>query len=385
MQSIAIITTCIEQWGGSEELWGRSIPGLQTAGIGVTVYKERIDRRHPRWAALAGSGVRLAELKTSQLNFLLRKTIRRLFGRYWSEGLQLRDRFVRRLREDRPALVVIAQGINFDGLDFAHACLDERIPYVIICQKAVEFFWPQPDQRPWMTEAYKGALTCFFVSRHNLRLTEEQFGARLDNAELIGNPVDRSGGLLPYPPVNGSYRLACVGRLFVLDKGQDILIRLLDRPKWRERPLQLSFVGSGVDREGLEAMSRLLGLTSIAFTGQVENMRDLWRDFHALVLPSRGEGLPLAVLEAMTAGRVVITTTAGGSQEVIEEGVTGFIGEPSIESFDQALERAWQRRADWETIGMEASKDLDRRLPREPAEKHFAEALIALLHGSKGQ
>jgi glycosyltransferase involved in cell wall biosynthesis len=380
MQTIAIITKCIDPWGGSEELWSRSIPTLQVAGYGITVYKDRIDRQHPRWRQLAETGVRLRELQTPKWQYLLLKVVRGLQGKRWFGEELLRWKFVRKLRNDRPELVVIAQGINFDGLDYAQDCLAEKIPYVIICQKAVEFFWPQPEQRPGMIKAYRHALKCFFVSRQNLVLTEEQFGLRIENAEVIFNPVERGKGLLPYPAVKGKYRIACIGRLFLLDKGQDILIRLMNRPKWRERPIEVTFIGSGVDREGLEAMTRLLGLGNITFSGQVEKAVEVWKDYHALALPSRSEGLPLVVLEAMMAGRVVITTTAGGSQEVIRDGVTGFIGEAGIESFDQALDRAWQRREEWEAIGKAASEALERLLPAEPPEVFFARTLIKLIN-----
>ena len=380
MPTIAIITTCLEDWGGSEELWARSIPALQAAGIGVVVYKDRINREHLRWTGLVKAGVGLRELHTPAWQFAARKVLLRLRGKYWYKGNQLRAAFTRQLQADRPALVVIAQGINFDGLDYAQECLAAGVPYVIICQKAVDFYWPQPDQRPGMIKAFLHAQRCFFVSRHNRELTEEQFGIRLSNTQLIYNPVDRSDGPVPYPGGNSVYRLACIGRLFVLDKGQDILIRLLSRPKWRERPVELVFVGSGVDREGLEAMASLHGLGNIHFAGQRNDMRQLWQEFHALVLPSRSEGLPLVVLEAMAAGRVVITTTAGGSQEVLEDGVTGFIGESGAESFDQALERAWQRRGEWESMGVAACKDLQNRLPGTPAEIDFAQTLIALVH-----
>ncbi|GGB04149.1 glycosyltransferase family 4 protein [Puia dinghuensis] len=380
MPTIAIITTCKEDWGGSEELWARSIPTLQAGGIGVIVYKDRINREHPRWTGLVKAGVRLKELRTPTWQFAVRKVLLRLRGKYWYKGNELRSAFTRQLRADRPSLVVIAQGINFDGLDYAQDCLAAGVPYVIICQKAVDFYWPQLDHRPGMIKAFLHAQRCFFVSRHNQQLTEEQFGIRLSNTQLIYNPVDRSDGPIPYPGGNSVYRLACIGRLFVLDKGQDILIRLLSRPKWRERPIELVFVGSGDDREGLEAMARLHGLENIHFAGQRNDMRQLWQEFHALVLPSRSEGLPLVVLEAMAAGRVVITTTAGGSQEMIEDGITGFIGESGAESFDQALERAWQRRGEWQAMGAAACNHLHNRLPDRPAEIDFAQTLIALVH-----
>jgi glycosyltransferase involved in cell wall biosynthesis len=380
MHTIAIISTCIEEWGGSEELWARSIPIVQASGLGVVVYKDRINRQHPRWAALARSGVGLWDLQTPKWQFFARKALLRMRKRYWYESSELRRAFTRRLVADRPVLVVIAQGINFDGLNYAQDCIAAGVPYVIICQKAVEFYWPQPDQRPGMIKALIEARKCFFVSRHNQLLTEEQFGVRLNNARLIFNPVNLGAGPVPYPADCAVYRLACIGRLFVIDKGQDILIRLLARPKWRERRVELTFVGSGVDREGLEAMTRLYGLDNVHFVGQLADVRDCWRGFHALALPSRSEGLPLVVLEAMAAGRVVITTTAGGSQEVIADGVTGFIGDTGTDSFDEALERAWQRRGEWEAIGMAAFNDLPNRLPSSPAEVEFAKTLISIVH-----
>lgn len=380
MPTIAIISTCIEEWGGSEELWGRSIPLLQAGGMNVVVYKDRINRQHPRWSAMAASGVGLHELRTQTWQFIARKAWLRSRGRYWYPSSELRRKFIRQLQADRPALVVIAQGINFDGLNYAQDCISVGIPFVVICQKAVDFYWPQPDERPGMTRALTQAKRCFFVSRHNQELTEEQFGIRLDNAQLIFNPVDLKSGAVPYPADRDVYRLACIGRLFVLDKGQDILIRLLARPKWRERPVELTFIGSGADREGLEAMARMYGLTNVHFSGQLADVRESWREFHALALPSRSEGLPLVVLEAMAAGRVVITTTAGGSKEIIEDGGTGFIGDTGTESFDEALERAWQRRDEWEAIGLAACKDLPRRLPGTPAEAEFAKTLISIVH-----
>jgi glycosyltransferase involved in cell wall biosynthesis len=381
MHTIAIISTCIEEWGGSEELWGRSIPILQAAGCKITVYKDRINRQHPRWAALAQSGVGLFDLAGAKWKFFARKVLFRMQQRYWYESSELRRAFTRRISVDRPALVVIAQGINFDGLNYAQDCIAAGVPYVIICQKAVDFFWPQPDQRPGMIRALTQARRIFFVSRHNQELTEEQFGTRLTNGQLIFNPVDRGGGPVPYPIDVSIYKLACIGRLFLLDKGQDILIRLLARPKWRSRPVELTFIGSGADREGLQAMARLYGLSNVHFAGQLTDVRDNWRNFHALALPSRSEGLPLVVLEAMAAGRVVITTTAGGSREVISDGVTGFIGDSGTESFDEALERAWQRRGEWEEMGLAAFRDLPNRIPAEPAEAEFAQSLISIIHG----
>jgi hypothetical protein len=84
---------------------------------------------------------------------------------------------------------------------------------------------------------FAGATRCFFVSKHNLRLTEEQIGATLTNAEVVRNPYLVPAAVrLPWPGggENESLRLACVARLYLRDKGQDILLRVLAREKWQE-------------------------------------------------------------------------------------------------------------------------------------------------------
>ena len=59
------------------------------------------------------------------------------------------------------------------------------------------------------------ALHCFFVSRHNLRLTEEQFGIRLEHASVVRNPF--KVGWEPsrdWPGTDLGLRFACVGRFY---------------------------------------------------------------------------------------------------------------------------------------------------------------------------
>jgi glycosyltransferase involved in cell wall biosynthesis len=61
----------------------------------------------------------------------------------------------------------------------------------------------------------------------------------------------------------------------------------------------------------------------------------------AVVMPSRWEGFGLVALEAMRAGRPVIAARVGGLQELVVDGVTGFLFEPnSPEALVEALERA---------------------------------------------
>lgn len=206
-----------------------------------------------------------------------------------------------------------------------------------------------------------------------------QCGFRLDNAEVIANPWlgDTS---VPVPwPVGEPARLACVGRLDPRAKGQDILLQLMAMPKWRSRSVQLRLYGGGPCAKTLNRLKEWWDLGNVEFAGHVADVRMIWAACHALVLPSRFEGLPLVIVEAMLCGRPVITTDVGGNAQYIRDGVTGFVAAaPTVHLFDEALERAWGRRAEWSAIGKDARRALLEALPPDPTAL-FADRLNELI------
>jgi len=385
-KKIGIISCCMDDWGGSEELWARSIPILKEKGAEITLYKKRINFDHAEIRSLAVAGIQLKE--TDPLLPTYRRQIRRVTkairrrlrpaDKNYATHTSL-ESFHRLLKATGPHLMIIAQGINFDGLPYARVCLQLNIPYVLIIQKAVDFYWPQPHEREYMTTCFRKAVKCFFVSNHNKRLTEEQFGIRLSNSVVISNPVKIPVKPIPFPCTDPGFRLACVGRLFILDKGQDMLLRILSEPAWRSRPVRVSLVGTGVDEAGLKGLTELLGLDNIDFLGHIADIEKLWTAHHALVLPSRSEGLPLSVLEAMAAGRPVIVSNAGGNAEIVQDEVTGFIGEACERSFADAMERAWKRKEAWEDMGKKASSHVLSHVQANPPNL-FADSINEILY-----
>jgi len=385
MRRILIVSTCIEEWGGSEELWGRSVPLLQAAGFHISVVKDSINKIHPEFKRLSESGVSLLEVNPHLGVF---KRYKNLFGKVFrktAEKLHILpyqgenfEKFKGIVVSEAPSLVLISQGINFDGLKLAYQCFLLGVPYVVLAQKAVDFYWPLPYDRGFMLNALQNAKKCYFVSNHNLRLTEEQFGERLPNAEVIYNPIKLSRNVVPYPKSDETFKLACVGRLFLLDKGQDIVIRIMAEQKWKNRPLHVSFFGKGLDKEGLQGMANLLGVTKIDFKGQIDDVGSIWNEYHALILASRSEGLPLSIVEAMSAGRIAITSDAGGNKEVVQDGINGFVGAPYEPAFDDAMERAWQKRDKWKEMGENAALYVKNHFPVNP-EKYFVSLIVDLI------
>lgn len=232
-----------------------------------------------------------------------------------------------------------------------------------------------------MRSAFQRALRCYFVSRHNLQLTESQLGKTLMNAEIVRNPFLVSGSPLPWPGTRAPHpiKLACVARLETGEKGQDILLQVLARPQWRNRNLSVSFFGTGCHGKALRELAHRLELKNVDFPGFVNDVESIWKTHHGLVLPSRTEGLPLALVEAMMCGRFGIVTNEGGSAEVVEEGRTGFIANSAkVDELDLAMERAWALREQWQSIGKAAGMAIRAMVPSDPVAS-FTAKLLALV------
>src|SRR5262249_13069456 len=285
-----------------------------------------------------------------------------------------------------PDLVVVSQGGNFDGLVYSDLCRISGRPYVVISQKATDHSWPLDKDRIGMRSAFQAALRCYFVSQHNLQLTECQIGETLTNAEIVRNPFLVSGTPLSWPGTQDhAIKLACVARLETGEKGQDILLRVLAREPWRSRNLSVSFFGAGQNREALRELARHLALKNVDFPGFVSEVESIWKTHHALVLPSRAEGLPLALIEAMMCGRFGIVTNEGGTCEVVEDGRTGFIANSAkVDEFDHAMERAWAVREEWESIGKAAGMAVRTMVPLDPVAA-FTVKLLGLVDSLKAR
>ena len=384
-QTIVIVTTCGDDWGGSEELWSTSAYLLKERGNRVIVCKAGLPGKHPKYIQLVKMGIELRDVhpKTSFMRRMMTRVMSKVS--IWHRrnetipGFVQTDavrQFSKQLEKYKPDLVIVSQGINFDGLGYAYACLRKHIRYVIISQKAVDFYWPQPTDRDLMKEIYRNASKCYFVSKHNLRITEEQFGLRLKHSQIVFNPV-RISRLVPYPSTQPIVNICCIARLFILDKGQDILLRILSKPLWKSLPIHVTFIGSGEDEIALKEMADLLNVRNIEFLGFKVDIRKVWESYHALILPSRSEGLPLTIVEAMRAGRPVITTAVGGNAELLIEGETGFIGGADELSFEAAMLRAWKARDRWEEIGKRAASYIDEVIPEKP-ERDFVHDLMSV-------
>lgn len=114
-------------------------------------------------------------------------------------------------------------------------------------------------------------------------------------------------------PVNALV-VGCVGRLEWI-KGQDILLEAL---KMMPQSVICVFVGAGSQMDALKNKAKALGIENRAhFLGNVADTALTYSAFDVFCLPSRAEGLPLAVLEAQSCGVPVVATDVGSVRDAV--------------------------------------------------------------------
>lgn len=357
-------------WGASEALWTSAVPHLLHRGARVTANVKQWQPESPV----------LAQLEAFGCTIIRRPDTAAERGRPKCD-LPVIERTTQTLASANPDLVLVNQGDNIEGLGWMEACQELDLPYVVLSHSVSEQSWPPDALAERQRRGFLGAKRSLFVSVHNRRLTERQVMGPLPNGDLV--PLTFKvpyHNELPWPDAD-VVRVAVVARLDPDSKGQDVLFEVLAWPRWRNRRVAVDLYGTGHCGAVLRALRNHLRLDMVHFRGQVDDVTGIWRDHQLLVLPSRVEGLPTVVIEAMLCGRVVVAADAGGVRELVDDEETGFVAPAATpDCLADALERAWRRRAEWPEIGAQARKAIRERVTPDGAES-FADRLIALTWG----
>lgn len=369
-------------WGGSEELWSRAALVLQERGHTVVFNYKWWPKCPDRLAEIQRRGSRAfwrekPRVKRTRLQRLWDRALRK----QWVHDFSQQDHW---LDIAQPDFVLITAGWHLDALDTAHECQERAIPYAINLQVASSSHWIDERVLDRFRDSYAGARACLFLSDENRDIMQTQLAMRLENARIVENPFNvRFDADPPWPKLDSGWRLACVGRLHFEAKGQDLILRVLSAEKWRERPLRVSFWGQDHSSgRRLKSLSEMYGLQDkVELRGFCADIESLWSRHHALILPSRFEGIPMVTIEAQLCGRIVIATNCGRNGELVDDNETGFLAAaPTAVLVDEVMERAWAHREEWKSMGYLAAQRIRERYSRDPA-AHFVSLLESLAEG----
>lgn len=347
---IAIISNVHgSSWAGSEEVWFRMSLLALDAGHQVIASLHRDLHVADTLDLFRSKEGQIVEWRRAPV-----EKLKNLQQKLWSN---FTDR-----RLCNPDIVMLSCG-SLPGITHVPGLMQylkkTRARIAVLCLFNAESLTISQQERTDVAWLLKNADVCAFVADQNRTLAVRQFGVNLDSASVFYGPLrQRFDTPIPMPGDNDEVIFSCVARMDILWKGQDILLEVLNSEIWKSRKWRLCLYGMGEDTDHVANLVKMYGLEErVSFEGYVKEMRDIWKKSQVMVLPSRGEGTPLATLEAMMCGRPVVTTDVGGNREVIEDGVSGWIAEAATPySFSKTLERVWKDKNRWAEMGATAHK-----------------------------
>jgi glycosyltransferase involved in cell wall biosynthesis len=156
------------------------------------------------------------------------------------------------------------------------------------------------------------------VARRIERVPARKLRVIRNGIDLADFSATRNGG-------HTGRRVIHVARLNII-KDQKTLLHAARLVADAEPDFRLDILGDGPEREALVALRDELRLQEhVRLLGMREDVNVLLAQSDIFVLSSLHEGLPITVLEAMASGLPVVSTRAGGTPEVVIDGVTGLL------------------------------------------------------------
>lgn len=287
--------------GGAERIPLVLAPAFRETELEVVLLKDRIEHDVPV------DGPRVVTLSSGT----------QTLTRAWAPILA---RAVRAAR----SLDVLVAGLEWAPTFFAAACgAVTRKPVVATVHVDLRRYRElEPVPRGWwsaMRLALRGCAAIVAVSE-DARDGAISLGANRQRIHVIPNPVTPSSGQLAEQH-KGRPRILTVASLNPR-KGLDLALGAADH--LRDLDFEWTIVGDGPERETLRARAKELGLGNrVEFVGFRPDPTPFYAAADVYVLPSRMEGAPLALVEAMSAGLPIVATRCGSGVEGLVDSTVG--------------------------------------------------------------
>ncbi len=362
-------------WGGSEELWYRA--ALQAAkeghDVGCAVYEW--DERRARLDALRTAGARVFELPNEGRG---KRTLAEKLR--FEVATKLRRRVaLASFPVERYDCAVLNQGGWQDIVAAEWGGVRRRLRrYVLLFHNYNDELSITRRRAERLAAWIEGAAANLFAADRIRVKLEEKLGRAISNGRVLLNPVGFVPPEQPLPlPPGPPWRFAVLAALEVGRKAQDVLVRALARPEWRERNFELSLYGEGPDEERLAGLIRECGLAGrVRLEGHTTDVLGVLRRAHVVLQLTRIDAMPISVVEALAVGRPVAVTPVGDMPGWVRPGENGWVAEGVTQAaIAAALEDVWASRSAWAAMG-ERSHRVFRGRCSVPPEKLLLDAVL---------
>lgn len=341
-------------WGGSEQMWYEMAKRLLVQGHHVITNTLEWENHPDPLAELQEQGGVL----TFRPNIHLPRTL----GNAASNKLKS-YKWKTEVLDFNPDVVFISQGGAYDNalLQNGNWLRQLNKPMYVMSQYMNEYEYMSIQRRSFFRDFMPAAEKVLFVSKRNYKNAQRTIAQTISNAQVIKNPIKLKDTTEKYPETK-KVKIAVVARLEHDVKGFDLIMETFSQSQWQNRDFEVNIYGSGIHEEYIRELIKYHNLEDkVILKGFESNVVNIWNQNQILLLPSRGEGTPLSLLEASYCKRPAVVTDVGGNAEVVDDGVSGFVAAaPVVSCVSEAMERAWEERDHWEEMGLAAKNKVDK-------------------------
>lgn len=252
-----------------------------------------------------------------------------------------------------------------------------RIPYIVSLRggdvpgfRPYDFHFYHRVVAPFLRVIWKNAAR-IVANSNGLRQLANAFDKRYE-IPIIPNGID----LQAYRFIEREWsfpRLLSVGRV-VHQKGLDLAMHALGELK--ELTWEWRIAGDGPQMQILRSLAKELGIEDrVQFLGwqSREQLIELYKQANVFLFPSRHEGMPNALLEAMASGLPIIATCIAGSEELVLDDKTGFlVPSEDIEALRIALKKLLNNPARREQMGFASRAHTEANYSWESTARQYA-------------
>lgn len=193
------------------------------------------------------------------------------------------------------------------------------------------------------------------LSKEIKKTVEVVYGLSADQIPVVFNGIDLSKCDIKEDYTRKEYfRILHIGR-FMEVKNHALLIQCFSKFVVDHPDARLQLLGDGVLRKGMEQLVQKLGVSEfVEFAGVQSDVYPWLHNADIFILPSKFEGMPMTLIEAMGTGLPIIASAVGGILDMLTEGNDAILIEPKEQQVLKSLEQLYSHESTRKELGQMA-------------------------------
>lgn len=180
------------------------------------------------------------------------------------------------------------------------------------------------------------------LSKEIQRTIQEVYGLPDNRIPVVFNGIDLSRCIVKESYARkDTFTVLHIGR-FMDVKNHELLLRSFARFKGQHSDARLQLLGDGELKENMMQLAGQLNITdAVEFAGLQSNVYPWLHNADVFILPSKFEGMPMTLIEAMGTGLPIIASNVGGIPDILSSQKEALLIEPKEEKIIEALEMVY--------------------------------------------